>query len=355
MCPSSAANTHVRGLIVALQRLGWDVTLFAEVGDDHIRPGHLRQLYRYSRLQLALALRLRRGDIIYVRQHFASLPLVAFARLCAIPVVLELNGLPDDPAQSYPVLIRFQRMISSSYKYQFKFASHVFAVTEGLADFVRLQALTTQVSVTPNGADTDIFNADSKPRPIDAPPRKYVITYGDFAMWHNLNLIMEAARHPSWPQDVDVLIIGQGPAAKIPVVDRDLRDRVTWLERRDQNRLSAYIVNALAGIVPIGGYDSRLKLGVFPLKLVEMLACGVPVIVTELPGQSELVRENRCGFVVPVDGIHELAEAVAQLVNSPETCAEMGHRGRQLVEEKLSWGTIARQVHTELCALARVV
>ena len=48
-----------------------------------------------------------------------------------------------------------------------------------------------------------------------------------------------------------------------------------------------------------------------PLKLFETLACGIPAIVSELPGQADLIREGRCGLVIPCNDPTALARAVA--------------------------------------------
>ena len=132
--PASAADTHVRGMLAGFERLGWHNTLFAEVGNDQKRPGLLRQFYRYFRLQAAMAVKLRSADVVYVRQHFASAPIVVFAHLRGKPIVLELNGLPEDSITTYPFLGHFKRWISWSYRIQFSRASHVLPVTQGLAE-----------------------------------------------------------------------------------------------------------------------------------------------------------------------------------------------------------------------------
>jgi glycosyltransferase involved in cell wall biosynthesis len=79
------------------------------------------------------------------------------------------------------------------------------------------------------------------------------------------------------------------------------------------------------------------------LKLFEVLACGVPAIVSDLPGQSDLVRKHRCGIVYPLDDAHALAQCVAELVRNPDVARMMGKRGYQLVEKEYSWDILARK------------
>ena len=342
--PASAADTHVRGILGALEELGWTTTLFAEVSSDQNRPNFLRQMFRYVWLQFSLGIRLRRCDLVFVRQHFSSIPIVVVARALGWPVVVELNGLPEDSLISYPILRRFRRAIEWSYRIQFGWASHVFAVTQGLCVFVRQQAKLSRVTVTPNGADIVLFRNSLQPRPDDCPHGLYVVTFGDFALWHDIALVMAAVRNPAWPKNVKMLFIGQGTAALNPYVDADLAGRVTWLERRSQPELVPYIVNAMAGLVPISNHAGRGEIGVMPLKLLEILSCGRPAVVTDLPGQAQLINDNGCGIVVSGQDPKCFAVAVAALADDLSSTSDMGRRGRALVEAHFSWRAVASPI-----------
>jgi glycosyltransferase involved in cell wall biosynthesis len=81
-----------------------------------------------------------------------------------------------------------------------------------------------------------------------------------------------------------------------------------------------------------------------PLKLFETLACGIPAIVSELPGQADLIREGRCGLVIPCNDAAALARAVAQIAADPAQAREMGARGAALVRAAHSWHARAVEI-----------
>jgi len=87
-----------------------------------------------------------------------------------------------------------------------------------------------------------------------------------------------------------------------------------------------------------------------PLKLFETLACGIPVIVSDLPGQADLVRAGRCGLVIPGNDPAALARAVAQLAAAPDEAREMGRRGAALVRAEHSWRARAIEIDKVLRA-----
>ena len=94
---------------------------------------------------------------------------------------------------------------------------------------------------------------------------------------------------------------------------------------------------AIAALCVIENPDGRSATGVAPLKLFEAMASGIPVIVSDLPFQSEVIRQQDAGLVVPVADPAALAQAVATLAAAPERAAAMGARGAAYVRNHASW------------------
>ena len=80
--------------------------------------------------------------------------------------------------------------------------------------------------------------------------------------------------------------------------------------------------------------------------LKEALACGVPVVATDIGGAAEIVRSGETGLIVPPRDPARLAEAIGTLLADPGRAAAMGRRGAQDVAarftpDRLVAGTIA--------------
>src|SRR5437899_5504233 len=97
-----AAHAHVHEIVQGLRRRGVDVTLFEPDYGGNSHPKPLRRLLQFARIQLRVLLRLRQFDAIYVRSHFAALPLVVMAKLAGVATVQEINGPWDELPVSYP-------------------------------------------------------------------------------------------------------------------------------------------------------------------------------------------------------------------------------------------------------------
>ena len=118
---------------------------------------------------------------------------------------------------------------------------------------------------------------------------------------------------------------------------------IRYIGKLPYPEVATVVVGALAGLVPKTRQNDRENTGLFPVKLCEILACGKPVVVTDYPGQADLVRFVDCGLIIPPDDPEALAAAVAKLANSPEAATEMGRRGYKSVRREHSWKQRAQE------------
>jgi glycosyltransferase involved in cell wall biosynthesis len=73
-----------------------------------------------------------------------------------------------------------------------------------------------------------------------------------------------------------------------------------------------------------------------PNVLLEAMAAGLPVVATNVGGVPEIVRDGRCGFLVPGEDINAQVTAIARLVQDSDLRARMGMQARAYVEENHS-------------------
>jgi glycosyltransferase involved in cell wall biosynthesis len=71
-----------------------------------------------------------------------------------------------------------------------------------------------------------------------------------------------------------------------------------------------------------------------PRTVLEAMAMGRAIITTDTPGCRETVIEGDNGFLVPVQSVDALAEAMARFITDHTLAARMGLRSRQLAEDK---------------------
>ena len=73
-----------------------------------------------------------------------------------------------------------------------------------------------------------------------------------------------------------------------------------------------------------------------PRSLLEAMACGLPVVATDVPGCREVVINGDNGFLVPPRDPVALAAALRKMINDPGLRARMGARSRSLAVDEFS-------------------
>ncbi|GAA4018270.1 hypothetical protein GCM10022631_34040 [Deinococcus rubellus] len=337
-----ASYSHVREIISGLEALGWDVTLF-EPKYKSVNRSPLARMISFTFTQLRL-IKYGLPDVLYVRSHFAALIATVWAKIFQIPIVCEINGKFVDAYIAWPKLTRFSNIIDYFWATQYKWSALLITVTPDLAKWVANIAPSASLVVVPNGANTSIFRS-TRINNLFSEDDRYVVFFGALAKWQGVDTILEATLSHIWPENIKVIIAGDGEYRGQVELVANVSSRVDYIGVVDQQTLAHLISNSLASLSPQKNIHGRADTGLFPLKLFESLACGRPVIVTRHKGMADLVDQNECGIVIPENDPDSLAEAVNFLSKNIEEANLMGKRGQKIVVMEHSWMNRALDTH----------
>ena len=81
-----------------------------------------------------------------------------------------------------------------------------------------------------------------------------------------------------------------------------------------------------------------------PLALLEAMACGLPVVATQIAGAADVVEEGVSGLLVPPGNAAELAQAMATLLADPARRAAYGAAGLEIVRRNYSFDRVNREL-----------
>jgi glycosyltransferase involved in cell wall biosynthesis len=84
-----------------------------------------------------------------------------------------------------------------------------------------------------------------------------------------------------------------------------------------------------------------------PLSILEGMACGLPVVATNVGGIPEVVIEGETGFLLNTDDIRGFAKRLEQLVESFELRKKFGEKARELILQKFNFDITSNNI-TEL-------
>ncbi|WP_005037558.1 glycosyltransferase family 4 protein [Holophaga foetida] len=331
-----ASYAHVNEIIDGLRRNGVEVQLFEPANaEKSLQPGIGKRLFDAFWVQFRLIWHIRTFDLLYIRGHFLAFPASIAARLFRVPQVREVNGPYEDIHQIYPWTRPIAPLIRGLSRLQNRLAGTIITVTPEMAKWCKEDCGHASVEVVPNGANLDIFHAEAHApsAPLDA----YAIFFGAFSPWQGIDVMLKAVEHPEWPSNVCLLLAGDGLERPKVESAANRNERVRYLGTIPYRELPGFVAPALVGLCVKDDGGTHTSTGWSPLKLYEMMATGIPVVVTDLPGQREIVEKSRSGLVIQPGDPAELARAVASLASNPALAKEMGSRGLLEVRENHSW------------------
>jgi glycosyltransferase involved in cell wall biosynthesis len=138
---------------------------------------------------------------------------------------------------------------------------------------------------------------------------------------------------------VHLLIVGDGPAADdLRRASMDIADRVTFTGKVPHADIRQYYAAIDTFCVP--RRRTPVTELVPPLKPLEALACGVPLLVSDLPPLLELLSESGGGWSAPADQPEAWAAQISLLREQAEERRTIGSQARTWVSERRTWPVI---------------
>jgi D-inositol-3-phosphate glycosyltransferase len=116
-----------------------------------------------------------------------------------------------------------------------------------------------------------------------------------------------------------------------------VQDQVTFTGRRERDRLK-YYYSAANIFISTPWYE---PFGITPL---EAMACGTPVIGSNVGGIKYTVLDGKTGFLVPPNDPGALANRLAQLFTEPGLIKRLSHQAVRHVKECFAWETVVKQL-----------
>jgi glycosyltransferase involved in cell wall biosynthesis len=354
--------SHVQDLAIALAREGCDLDLFVANPADWAAPDRIRVHRTARRGTFRTALTLRRTlrsnppSVIYERRGSPKLAFV-LSILLGTPYFVEINGLVDEEKsmQGHPGNDpRWVRAIRLWVRGRMlRRARGIIAVTTGIKQNLvsRHMIPSRKVEVVPNGVDTDFFRPTSK----DEARLKlglslsgsYVVFVGNLVAWQGVDVVLRALPVVSEAiPSIRFLIVGDGrqrKALETLTVELGVRDSVMFVGWVPREQVPLWISAADVAVMP---KTRRLneQAGSSALKLREYLACGRPVLASNIEGGGPFLEHHGVGVGFACDDSADLASGIVHMFQDPARLELQGHRGRRLAIAELTWTRAARQI-----------
>ncbi len=196
-----------------------------------------------------------------------------------------------------------------------------------------------RVEVVPTVVDLDAYRVAPAPAP-EEPVRIGWIgtpsTWGAYA-----EPLMPLLTRSAAQAGARILAVGAGHAATA----HPLLDSEPWSEASEVSRIQAMSI----GIMPLE--DTPWARGKCGYKLLQYMACGLPVVASPVGVNADIVEHGVNGFLAASEA--EWHDAITTLLNDPDLRQQMGAAGRRKVEEHYALGVWAPRVADMLLGAAQ--
>ncbi len=333
-------------------------TKFAGITYHHFRqPAQDMPIDVYiERAATAIAQLARQKQVAVIHaasNHVNALPALIAARQLGIPFHFEMRGLWEmsrasnvdgfEASERYQLGLDLEKFIARN-------ASKVYAISQPLADFLRTDwgVAADNITVLANGIDSALFLEI-----IAAPPAKFTIGYaGALVPYEGLDMLLRAvAQLRAGGSAISVVLIGDGSArASLEAMVRtlSLESVVEFTGKLSPEMARARI--AACSLVCLPRRADRVCELVPPIKLVEAMAMGVPIVVPDLPAfRAEAENDVTARFFRAGD-VADLARAIADVQANPAAAQIRATEARRRVLAGRDWGRAAALIEANMIA-----
>jgi glycosyltransferase involved in cell wall biosynthesis len=277
--------------------------------------------------------------VCHVRDPWSALPVVT-APGRRYPVVYEVNGLPSvELGHTWPLAAPATLAgIAELEDFCLERADVVVVPSGVIGTALRRRGVPeARIELVPNGADVP----PERPRPDDA-PEAYLVYAGALQPWQGLDVLLRAFARLADLTGLKLVILSSVPERRARALRRlaerlGVEDRVVWRFTLPHAEVAAWLAGAAVSVAPLTGCARNVDQGCAPLKILESMAAGTPVVASGLPAVRELMADGVHGRLVAPDRPAELARAIRVLLEYPDAARAMGERGRERVREEFAW------------------
>jgi glycosyltransferase involved in cell wall biosynthesis len=291
-----------------------------------------------------------RPSVLHAASNYSNaLTAIALRDAFGLPYVYEVRGFWEDTWLSRHAA---DGDLASSDRYRRSRAleTHCMAAADlvvTLGEAMRQEIIARgvpagNVVIVPNGVSAEFL----RPLPSGEPLRRSLgLAEGEFAVGlvsslvahEGIGTLLQAVRILRDRKiPARALIVGDGPErAALRQRAAELGLDAIFPGRVPMSQVRSY--HAVLDVFAVPRTPDRVCQLVTPLKPVEAMASGLPVVVSDVSALAEIVQDNVTGIRVPPGDAEALADALARLHASPELRRELGAGARAWVARDRTW------------------
>lgn len=361
----------VRGLIAA----GFDVTLITagdpSLPDCELYDGatllrvpwaddahFLRRAVAFGAYVLEHIAQQPAYDVVHVRSIWSGFPLAQVKSEYGFKLLYEVNGLPSiEMKYHYPGLVGSQSddsdivarpSLLDKLKEQeiatLHAADAIVTPSQVTAAYITsLRVVADKITVIPNGFDEEQFGkSDEWNNEREQSPMPVILYVGTLADWQGLDVLLHALALVAAERPCQLRIVGRGRKRQRKLLLKQARklgveENVVLETAVAHSAIPAVIAQADVCVAPLGYNDRNVVQGCCPLKILEYMAVGKPIVAANLPVVRELVCPDSEALLFTPDDPVSLAQQIIAVLDHPELARKLGQQAAARAWREFTW------------------
>jgi len=290
----------------------------------------------FSLLTATRIVRSIRPNIIHAHNLYFNLTAIA-------PIIKHLSRTPLVTTLHLPKMKYGKPLLDLSIQIYQKTIGHLIVKSSdeliAVSRSVRTHAIEDlmvhpyKIALIPNGVDTNVF------LPNNQSHQNTIITYiGRLIQNKGPQYLVQATPYIlKYHPEARIYIVGEGPLKDElmrQVISQNLEDNVHFLG----NVSDVLPVLQSTTIFVRPSLTEGMSLAV-----LEAMACGLPVVASNLEGNAEIIDNGETGYLVPPADSRALAEAISLLLDNHKIASQIGNNARKKTEEFYDWERVTDQ------------
>ena len=292
---------------------------------------------------LPIKIRKKKIDVIIIDETTVWLPFALTLKLLNIPLILDVRTLPIDKNTIKSLLYHIALTLS---RYA---VDGITTITPELEDCLRktYNLQNKKIGIWTSGVNVHKFinppvlvNEN-----IISPSNSQTLSlmyHGTYSSTRGIeNLVISIGElDASFRINVLVYFIGFSPKIKSKILklgeNIGVKEQIKFIPRVPYEEIPSYISRVDIGVYPLPPENKWWWVSA-PLKTLEYLAAGKPIIVTDIPFHRRIFNNGECGVLIETNTPNDIAKAITRLYKNKEKLVEFGKKGREIVEKYHTW------------------